>query len=460
MRRGLASPSLRCSVAAVAASAALTVGSASPIGAPHGVAPSIETKVEETATPSTYRYTYTIGNGAQADARITRVQFEAGRVERVPAGWAVRFEAFSAGDSSSDRLSLSASQEDSGIAPGRTVNGFVFTSPMLPGVAKARVFAAAGSVPWDEPLPLNVTSIPIIGPTIGSSEDEPFQASREILRAIKVNLLPSLEIDRDADTEHLDRALDDVLIAIAQRNTTAAESLMQTLLVEPRESGSSWRGALHDALHTGISYVLDLMAHPDETRHTRQRATRFPTEALEEVWIDPGLPPPSPRDLTQFFAGVDAVFVGRVESKTAEFVDKAERDCRTRIVFRPTEILRGSPVSASVGTVDVWARGGAYVKGDRVPTRVADAAKDLFVGSSYLVAAKQFIKNGSALNGQYWLAAPDTLARIEDGHVAPTSLWIESVLKQGRASPAADGLTDDATRFLEVLRRAARGAVK
>ena len=444
----------RCALEAVVLGAlAATAATASLEPAPPiHVAPIIETAVTGSVGAGAYQYLYTIRNGLDANTAIVQLQFKTAGTDEdhAPRDWSLGPPA----------ISVRANQLRSGVAPGQALNGLALTSQMLPGVTEAAVYGWTGPLAWDEVSPPPVR-VPMIAPVIGSAKEQPLDAAVEILDALRDNIMPALLTDRDPEADRIVHVLHTAANGLLRRNLVSAELALQDLPVTPRDPGSRWRTALYDALQVNIRYVRDLIGRPDAVLDVQQDSmpSLFPDEW---VTVEPGFSAPSTTDLKQFFAHTDIPFVGVLEHVSPEFVDAAKRDLRTRMVFRPTEWLKfTSPRPASPAeTIEVWTRGGTYLDDgwDRTaPGPAAIAA--LRIGTACVVAASRFEKAGSAMNGQYWLVAPDTLGHFDGDRVrGPNdSLWVRAVVQQGRR---LSGATDDVTSFLAALRHATHDAAK
>ena len=66
-----------------------------------------------------------------------------------------------------------------------------------------------------------------------------------------------------------------------------------------------------------------------------------------------GVGPGAPTDIGVFFAQVDVAFVGTFDHATVEFVDVEAGKLRTRMFFRPTNVIKGSVSTASSGAFEV-----------------------------------------------------------------------------------------------------------
>ena len=440
--------SIVCAVVSAAAIAA-PWDSARATEPPARLTPLIRTAVDGNLSLG-YQYTYDISNDARADSPIVVVQFESATSQAwAPSGWGFGLP----------YLTLRANDARSGLLPGRTLR-LKMTSPMLPGVTEAHIYGWHGPLPWDSKLQPTATVL-ILAPLIGSDKEQPVDAAIDILSGIDDDIVPALLVDQDLDADRIAQVIHDAANDLRRHNLAATDTALRSLPTATSQAPSLWRATLYDALQVTVRHVLDLIAHADTVLEVQQRPTekRSYASASEEVSVDVGLSAPSTTNLSQFLANTDLAFVGVLEQVSVEFVDAAREDLRTRMAFRPTEVLKGSSHVAPGSTIVVWVRGGSYVNAGtaRTPIGIAEVARSLRIGTTCFVPARRFAKPGSALNGQYWLDALDALARLEDGRVLPAaaaagSTWIRSAVSQGQL--LSPGANDEATLFLNALRRA------
>ena len=183
-----------------------------------------------------------------------------------------------------------------------------------------------------------------------------------------------------------------------------------------------------------------------------------------EHWYNPGVGAGAPRDVAKFIATADAVFVGRFEEMSVEFIDdKEQRWLFTTLRFAPTEWIKRS-AHVSDDNIDVLARGGTYVEvGSRRSARKpADVAKTLQRGAEYLVAVDYEERPNLAWTGRNILIGEDALSRLDRADVEPVlpSNWLEAVLAQAPKTLPAPGQFPNRRDLVLATLRAAAAAQK
>jgi hypothetical protein len=404
-------------------------------------------------TPYPYRYEYTVTNTSSTTA-IAALRINGFWGTSLPAtGWTGVLSPIL------DSQIWRAVEASAVISPGDTRMGFSILSRSLPGVGRVTLFPAVVMSMWDQPSPAGAEQA-VIGPVIGSAQLEPVAAAAEIVRELRGNFIPAFAAVSDGTAPSLDRLLTEAGGALRQRDLNVAEAALRDARAVSWEASSAWRVDLHRNLDIDLAYLVDLLSRPGDLTEAETTSPLF-RGMPPSVWVYPGMTPPASTDLKVFTSQTALGLVGTVDSVSLEAVDQTGTDHRTRVRLDPTELLWGERPGDSV---DVWIRGGVLgrLQGLEMlsPRAPADVVVALHPGDVVFAAPQRFAKPGSTMNGQLWIAAPETFAFIRDGHVYPgptySAAWIEAVLKLGAALARTDPSADQATLFITTLRTAAR----
>ena len=184
-----------------------------------------------------------------------------------------------------------------------------------------------------------------------------------------------------------------------------------------------------------------------------------------EIVQTTGDPIGSAQDLAVFFARTKLAFIGTFESASPVVIADRHHSVFTRMIFKPTEFIKGSPPAMPSGTLEVWRLGGSYVETPtgRQPVRPAGFVRLLQPGGVYFVASNSF-DDRPGLEGRYILRGDDSLVRVEGGQAVGVggvyyNDWATAVIRQGRAAMPTPGiLPDDAAAFLTAIRHGAAGS--
>ena len=217
-------------------------------------------------------------------------------------------------------------------------------------------------------------------------------------------------------------------------------------------------GDVHTPRRNRLAIVIACGTLMSTAGFVGQTHEREPGEIVQNV----GDPQGSIQNLAVFFAHTKLAFLGAVDNVAPILLPEPDgRDAVfTRMTFKPTEFLKGSPPVGFVGTLDVWTLGGSYVETStgRRPFRPARITQGLQPGAVYFVAVAT-IDGYPSLDGRYVMRGDDSLVRIDGGQATALGWgtdWLTAVIVQGRASMTTPGVVpDDATAFLTAIRRAA-----
>lgn len=173
-----------------------------------------------------------------------------------------------------------------------------------------------------------------------------------------------------------------------------------------------------------------------------------------EVHVNGELEGSPQANLSEFLAQNTWAFVGQLQGMNSEFMAGGGTSTLvTRLVFQPTEVLKGTIPLGSMA--EVWTSGGTYLNtpNGQTPRGVADRVSDLQVGSSYLVVAE-------AGWGRQWVAGRALVCldgSTAVGAHATGDAWPNQVIAAGRSqiqfsAPGSNPTDRDA--FLHAVRAA------